>query len=261
MPTVEENYAFWNDRFDWSNHRGDVWSREWGGPTNQWYWCVYPRIRRQLPTGTILEIGPGQGRWTHFLLPYCERLVLVDISHRCIEVCRDRFGKAAVECHVGDGRTLSFQEDESVDFVFSFESLVHTEILDLTSYLKEVARVLKPKGRAFLHHSNLGHYPRYYGLVNGIPGSLRTTLQGRGVLDFDGWRALSVSAEKVRRSAEQEQLTVHSQELVPWGGKRLIDCFTSLGKGTAAETKVYENHEFAERAREVKTISYAYEIR
>lgn len=261
MPTVEENYEFWNDRFDWSNHRGDVWSKQWGSPTNQWYWCVYPRIRRQLPAQTILEIGPGQGRWTRFLLPYCDRLVLVDISPRCIETCRERFSSESVEGHVGDGRTLSFQKDESVDFVFSFESLIHTELDDLTSYLKEIARVLKPGGRAFLHHSNLAHYERYYRFVKGLPETLRTTLQGRGVVDFDGWRALSVSGERVRQLAEQLQLTVHSQEMVPWGGKRLIDCFTSLGKGTTAETRIYENREFVERAREVREISQAYEMR
>ena len=261
MPTVEANYAFWNDSFDWSNHRGDVWSKEWGGPANQWYWCIYPRIRRQLHTGTVLEIGPGQGRWTHFLLPYCERLILVDISHRCIEVCRERFADQPVDCHVGDGRTLSFQDNESVDFIFSFESLIHTEIDDLCSYFQEIARVLKPGGRAFLHHSNLAHYRRYYGYLKSLPETLRTTLQGRGVLDFDGWRALSVSAERVRETAEGLQLTVHSQEMVPWGGKRLIDCFTSLGKGTTAETKVYENSEFVARAREVRDIARAYEIR
>ena len=194
VPTIAENHEFWNDRFAWSQHRGDVWSREWGGPENQWNWCLYPRIRQHLPAETVLEIGPGQGRWTHFLRAYCEHLIVADISERCIEVCRQRFGDSGLEYHVSDGRTLGFQADCSVDFVFSFESLIHTELDDLTSYLEEVQRVLKPGGTAFLHHSNLGAYKGYYRFAAGIPKVLKELLQSRGVLDFDGWRALSVSA-------------------------------------------------------------------
>jgi 2-polyprenyl-3-methyl-5-hydroxy-6-metoxy-1,4-benzoquinol methylase len=258
MPTINENYQFWNNEFQWSQHRGDVWSREWGGPTNQWHWCIYPRIRRFLPAESILEIGPGQGRWTRFLRSCADNLILTDISDICIEECRRHFGEDGIEYHVGDGRTLQFQADSSVDFVFSFESLIHTELDDLTSYLKETWRVLKPGGTAFLHHSNLGQYRKYYAFTASLPDGLRGLLESRGILDFDGWRARSVSADILAATAEEKGLTVHSQELVPWGGRRLTDCFSILGKGTAAENKVYENQDFVKRAREIRRIAEAY---
>lgn len=50
--------------------------------------------------------------------------------------------------------------DSSVDFAFSFDSLVYVEAEVLKGYLTELARVLKPDGVAFLHHSNLGAYQR-----------------------------------------------------------------------------------------------------
>ncbi|MCA9779986.1 MAG: class I SAM-dependent methyltransferase, partial [Candidatus Eremiobacteraeota bacterium] len=150
MPTIEENREFWNDRFHWGSHRGDVWSDHWGGVEAQWQWCVYPRTRSHLPTGTVLEVGPGMGRWTHFLRAFCENLIVVDISQRCLEVCRARFGDVGMDYHLGDGRTLTPVRDGSVDFVFSFESLIHTEQEDLASYLQEIARVLKPGGSCFL---------------------------------------------------------------------------------------------------------------
>lgn len=259
MPTIEENYEFWNNRFLWAQHHGDVWSREWGGPSAQWDWCLYPRIRLLVPVETLLEIGSGQGRWTQYLRTCCERLIATDISDRCLKVCRERCGDEGIEYHLGDGKTLEFQEDSSVDLAFSFESLIHTELEDLTSYLQELYRVLKSQSRAFIHHSNLGNYPHFCNLMRKLPRTLKKFAQERGIIDFDGWRAQSVSAKLVKSRAEEVGFTVHSQELVPWGGKRLLDCFTILGKETVAQTQIYENHRFVERAREIRDLAGAYE--
>jgi SAM-dependent methyltransferase len=262
MPTIEENHEFWNDRFHWGKHRGDTWSDEWGGPEAQWKWCVYPRIRRYLPVETILEIGPGMGRWTRFLRNCCENIIVVDISQRCLDVCRERFGEQNISYHLGDGRTLSFLQDESIDFAFSFESLIHTECDDLRSYLSELARTMKPEATCFLHHSNLGSFRRYYDFVRRVPKVLREGLQSRGVLDFDGWRAPTVSHEWVHKEAEKLGLSALSQELVPWGGKRLIDCFTTLRAGNVDKAaQVFENRKFVKRAREIRRISKAYDTK
>jgi hypothetical protein len=48
--------------------------------------------------------------------------------------------------------------DGSIDFAFSFDSLVHVEADALASYVAGLARVLTEKGVAFLHHSNYGAY-------------------------------------------------------------------------------------------------------
>lgn len=258
MPSVDENYEFWNNRYLWAEDRGDVWSREWGGPQTQWDWCIFPRIRQHLPAEVILEIGPGQGRWTQFLRSFCRRLMVVDISERCIDVCRERFGTDQVSYQVNDGRSLDFAETASVDFVFSFESLIHTEADDLEAYFQEISRVLKPDGKAFLHHSNLGAHAPYFRFVNGFPQAVREALQSRGVLDFDGWRAATVSHTLVQELASAVGLGVKSQELVPWGGKRLIDCFTTITKEVASEPKILENYQFVKRAGEIRRLARAY---
>ena len=41
---------------------------------------------------------------------------------------------------------LPMVEESSIDFVFSFDSLVHVEAETLAAYLSELARVLKPDG-------------------------------------------------------------------------------------------------------------------
>ena len=131
MPTIEENREFWNDLFHWGKHQGDIWSDHWGGPEAQWKWCVYPRIRQHLPAGTVLEIGPGMGRWTQFLREFCDHLILVELSPRCLEACRDRFGDEAMEYHLGDGRSLGPIEDDSIDLAKDAESIDDFRAIEL----------------------------------------------------------------------------------------------------------------------------------
>ena len=54
MPSIEENRATWDTEPIW-HVDGDDWSESWGGVEAQWYGSVYPRVRRFLPAGTILE--------------------------------------------------------------------------------------------------------------------------------------------------------------------------------------------------------------
>ena len=67
----------------WWRLRGDAWSRPWGGAESQWYGSIFPRNRRFLPASTVLEIAPGFGRWTSFLLEHCETLTAVDVAPKC----------------------------------------------------------------------------------------------------------------------------------------------------------------------------------
>src|SRR5947208_6899829 len=77
-------------KYDWKD-AGEEWSESWGTSQAQWTETILPRIRECLPTGTILEIGPGYGRWTHYLKDFCDRLVAVDRAAQCIDACRGRF--------------------------------------------------------------------------------------------------------------------------------------------------------------------------
>src|SRR3954466_7997689 len=119
MGDVKKNLAIWSAHWDWSQ-QGDEWSAWWGGTPSLWYGALLPRIHSFLPTGTILEIAPGYGRWTQYLKDLCDELVIVDLTDGCIEHCRRRFADSHnIEYHVNDGRSLEMVEDGSVDFVFS----------------------------------------------------------------------------------------------------------------------------------------------
>lgn len=259
MNELHDIHHFWNNLYDWSRYQGDEWSARWGGADMQWHWTIYPRIRQHLPTGTILEIGAGHGRWSRYLRPFCQRLILLDLSERCIHACRQRLGEDGITYRVGDGTTLAGIEDNSVDFCFSFESLVQADQSVLASYLRELARVLTPEGKAFLHHSNRGAYPLYFRFKDLVPKPLRRPLKRAGLLDYDEMRAADVTAGWLEKEAMAAGLFCSSQELIPWGGKRLIDSLSVVHKSYPDRpNQVFENPGFIRNAYDIQRLSRLY---
>jgi ubiquinone/menaquinone biosynthesis C-methylase UbiE len=87
-------------------------------------------------------------------------ITLVDVNPNCIKACRERFGEQRDGCHfryfVTDGDSLAMVDSGSLTMVYSFDSMVHFDSSVVRAYVHEVARVLRPSGSAFLHHSNYG---------------------------------------------------------------------------------------------------------
>jgi SAM-dependent methyltransferase len=241
MPTIEENQTCWNTTYEWTC-AGDEWSGPWGGTAQQWFSVLLPRLHRFLPAGTLLEIAPGFGRWTAFLAPYCRKLIGVDLAQKCVRACEERFrDQPQMAFHMNDGSSLSMIGNSCVDLAFSFDSLVHADEFAIYGYLKELYRTLKPGGRAFIHHSNLGEYVT----LDGIP------LVAMKELFHEHGRDRAMTAEKFRIRSVAEGLEVPSQELLAWGNAEcLIDCITLLVKPPphTAQTKVVRNVEFMQEA-------------
>ncbi|HLH26162.1 MAG TPA: class I SAM-dependent methyltransferase [Chloroflexota bacterium] len=263
MPTLEDNLRQWNETYNWPQG-GDEWSSFWGGADAQWYNTIVPRIHAFLPATAILEIAPGFGRWSHFLKDYCERLVLVDISEKCIQACRERFNDFAhLEYHVNDGRSLSFIDDGCIDFAFSFDSLVHVEDHVIKAYLAELARVLTSDGIGVIHHSNLHQYQHYLSLINKMPYRVRRRLDRLHLIEtLDAhWRAPSMSASRFHEYARAVGLQCISQEKVNWGSKRLTDCISVCTPRTsrwARPNKTLNNFHFMLEAQRSSLLSKLY---
>lgn len=211
----------------------------------------------------MLEIGPGFGRWTQFLRHLCRRLILVDVSERCIASCRQRFaGDSHIEYIVNDGVSLAQVPDGSIDFLFSFDSLVHAEADAVGAYLAQAARKLTPGGAGFVHHSNLGAF------VHPRTGRVRWFVTRRN------WRAESMSANVFRRQCHASGLTCASQELINWFGKSpyadrhrldgrsvpLTDCLSvfKTSNRSAAPTRVIANHAFVDEWRQAVWMADVY---
>ena len=124
-----------------------------------------------------------------------------------------------------------------VDFVFSFDSLVHVEQDVVDAYIVEIARVLNVDGVAFLHHSNMAAY----GAEAAGPH----------------WRSASVSADTVSKSAAAVGLNCFRQELVSWGEEHhfLNDSFTWItrpGSEHDSPREVLVNAAFMEETRRAR---------
>jgi SAM-dependent methyltransferase len=196
-----------------------------------WRTTMLPRLRRFVPAATILELGPGQGRWSQYLAALCDELVLVDVAAYPLEACRQRLaGARHARFHVGDGRSLPMVADGSVDLAFSFDSLVHAEADVLEAYAGELAVKLAPDGVALLHHSNMGAHRRGARVARAAPARLRRKLVRRGVLpNVYAWRAESTTAAWFAATCERAGLACIGQELIAWAyGRFLIDTITLL---------------------------------
>jgi hypothetical protein len=240
-------------KYDWKE-AGEEWSQPWGSSAAQWAGTIFPRIRDFLPTGTILEIAPGFGRWTHYLKDYCQELWIVDRSSECIEACRRRFAADShVHCYVNDGRSLSMIPDASVDFVFSFDSFVHTNRDVVEAYLCELGTKLKIGGKGFIHHSNFGEYansPR-----ERLPEILAKPLIKVKILDWGHHRNPGMTADLFGALCAQHGLYCISQELVNWRGRRLIDCLSLFVRTDSAQqnpTQIVRNPNFMREAARIR---------
>ncbi len=259
MPSIEENRATWDTEPIWHDD-GDDWSESWGGVEAQWYGSVLPRVRPFLPAGTVLEIAPGHGRWTQFLVEQSDRLLGVDLSAGCVEACRRRFADVPhASFHQNDGRSLHAVEDGSVDFAFSFDSLVHVESDVLDDYLAALTDKLAPAGVAFLHHSNLAEHVRRFDAYDRIPAKLRARLEQLGLADRSHWRARSVSAAGVAATCERVGLRCVGQEIINWGSRQLIDCMTIAvlpsHPQASAPPRVVRNPDFMAAAASIRAAS------
>ncbi len=261
MGSIDENKQWW-DKTDWGK-AGNVWSSPYGSPAMQWYASLLPRIHAYLPASTILEIAPGFGRWTQYLKNECSQLVLVDLTEKCIEGCKQRFqADKHIDYHVNDGKSLSMIPDNSVDFMFSFDSLVHVEKDVIQAYLEQLSTKLKPNGVGFIHHSNLGSFVKYFQTVDKLP-------RGRGLLSRlhmvepgDHKRARSMTAEIFVSLATSAGVKVVSQELVNWGTHRPIDCISVFTRPNGIwdrDLRRWVNEDFGREANYIRHLGTLYD--
>lgn len=277
MGTVGENQKLWTT-YDWGQ-QGDEWSAEWGTTEILWWGTIVPRIHAFVPAGTVLEIAPGFGRCTQYLKDLCQQLTLVDLTERCIDACRQRFStERHITYHVNDGSSLAMIPDGSVDFVFSFDSLVHVEADAIKRYVEQLGTKLTRDGVGFIHHSNIGAY------VDRATGRLPFYIDNAN--NGSNWRAESMTATAFAEYCDRAGLRCLSQEIISfypefsfrWGrpgqrfgwlrqqlvdryGRILNDCFSVFArKGSKWDrpTRVLVNRDFMREVRDLARRSPLY---
>jgi ubiquinone/menaquinone biosynthesis C-methylase UbiE len=213
-----------------------------------------------VPAGRILEIAPGFGRCTQFLKDLCDELVVVDMTQSCIDHCRERFKtSSSVAYHVNDGRSLAMVEDGTIDFAFSFDSLVHVDPSVIDGYLSQMADKLSADGVGFIHHSNAGALKPISWATRRLPARLYEPLRRRGLaMNLTAWRDEDMSAARFREQCANAGLSCIGQELISWEyGGYLIDSFSLFarrGSGWDRPPKIVRNPLFVAEARRMVSL-------
>ena len=158
--------------------------REWSRDEAWKQSVIHSFIDRYIPpSSSILEIGPGGGRWTEVLLERASRYIGIDISASCIDACHARFGdKDHAQFVVGSGSDLEFVPSSSIHALWSFDVFVHINQSEVDKYADEFDRVLKPGGIGIVHH----------GTVGGAFGGWRSNLTQEAMMEILGSRGFGI---------------------------------------------------------------------
>jgi ubiquinone/menaquinone biosynthesis C-methylase UbiE len=108
------------------------------------------------PTDTVLDLGCGIGRVARYVAPLCREIWAVDASATMLDYARKRLADLPnVRFVQGAGASLPDVPSESIDVAYSMLTLQHVEREHAFLLLRELRRILKPDGRAFLTFPNL----------------------------------------------------------------------------------------------------------
>jgi cyclopropane fatty-acyl-phospholipid synthase-like methyltransferase len=108
------------------------------------------------PKTTVLEIGPGGGRWTRYLLA-ARMVYAVDYHQELLDELAVNFRADNLVSIKNNGTDLLGVPPESIDFVFSFGVFVHLDLDLIDAYLRSFKSVLKCGGSVVLQYADKAH--------------------------------------------------------------------------------------------------------
>jgi SAM-dependent methyltransferase len=168
------------------------------------------RLFKELDLTCVLELACGHGRHAEKLREQAQTVILVDINVGNIEFCRTRFKEFSQFRYVlTNGYSLDTVQERECSAILSYDAMVHFDSDVVRAYLQEMARVLKPGGRALIHHSNYSANP------------------GGDVHNNPCWRNF-MTEQLFHHYAARSGLRRLASKLMDWEGHPALDCLTLL---------------------------------
>jgi len=130
-------------------HWGDPQSAPWLRQVRDRF--IYPYLNAD---HSALEIGPGGGRWTRYLLSFGQ-VIAVDYHQALLDELARNFRAPHLFLLRNGGADFPGVGDASVDFVFTFGVFVHLDMPIIERYLAEIRRVLKPGANAVVQYGDM----------------------------------------------------------------------------------------------------------
>lgn len=179
------------------------------------FWALdsyFYKYFNQLDLSNVIELACGRGRHVLQYIDKAESITLVDILEKNINICRERFKTCNnIHYYCNNGFNLEQLLSNTYTALFSYDAMVHFEMLDIYEYLKDIHRVLRGGGRALIHHSNYdGDYT----------ASFINAPHGRSYMNANIFSYLSSRCG----------FRILDQRIIPWGEYKQLDCITLLEK-------------------------------
>ena len=170
------------------------------------------RLFQNIDLDNVVELAVGHGRHVPKYIDKAKRVTLIDILPENIEYVKKRFQQYDNISYVcNNGHDLEELSSNEFSGLFSYDAMVHFEMLDIYSYLKEIYRVLKPGSYALLHHSNN---------TDNYKVSFNTGRQSRNYMSKDLFAYM----------AYQSGFEIVEQKVIDWVTDRDLDCLSLIRK-------------------------------
>lgn len=136
--------------------KDNIYGLEWGDP-EQIPPLNYVREHFIIPyvtsNSTIVEIGPGGGRWTRYMLN-AKQIYAVDYHPELLDELKTNFDLSNIAYIKNNGDNFPGIPVESVDFLFSFGVFVHLDLDIINRYLQNIKPLLKNSSNAVIQYSD-----------------------------------------------------------------------------------------------------------
>jgi SAM-dependent methyltransferase len=136
--------------------RQDVYGLDWGDPEtveplkfikDRW---VIPYVKSDQ---RAVEIGPGGGRWTRYLLGF-QQLYAVDCHLELLKELRRNYRHSNIVFVHNAGTDFPNIPEGEIDYVLSFGTFVHLDAPIIEAYLRNLRAILKHGGNAVIHYAD-----------------------------------------------------------------------------------------------------------
>lgn len=136
--------------------KNDIYGLEWGDPE------VVPPLGYVrdhflkayiLPNTIAVEIGPGGGRWTRYMLN-AKHIYAVDYHQEILNELKSNLNAINITYIKNNGDDFPNIQDRSIDFLFSFGTFVHFDIDIIDRYLQNMKLVLKQDSNVVIQYSD-----------------------------------------------------------------------------------------------------------
>lgn len=121
---------------------------------------------QQLKGKRVLEIGCGNGAGAKLIKKYFspKKVVAIDLDPRMVRIARNNVKNPSVLFEEGDATKLRYR-DRQFEAVFDFITIHHIPGPKWKSSLKEVRRVLTPRGKLFLYETSIESFATFTGRI------------------------------------------------------------------------------------------------